>query len=57
MPDYSLNELLTRTLALERLKHLSDMYMAAKVHNDPAMARHVDQERQELKMEFLKVVK
>lgn len=57
MPDYSLNETLTRTLTLERLKWLSDAWMSAKMHNDPASARMIDQERQELKKQFLKVIK
>lgn len=55
--DYTINEQLTRAIALDRLKHLSDVYLEAKERNDPATMRLVTEERQAIRNEFLKVVK
>jgi hypothetical protein len=57
MGDYPTQELLTRMLALERMKKLSDMIAEAKSVHDYPSARMYMEEREGLKKEFLKVVK
>jgi hypothetical protein len=56
MADYDTTETLTRMLALERMKKLSDMTMDALMNMDPASARMYSEERKHLAKEFLKEV-
>lgn len=57
MGDYSITEMLTRTIALERLKHLSDEHYAATQRADIGLMSAINREREELKRQFFKVVK
>jgi hypothetical protein len=56
MADYETTEQLTRMLALERMKKLSDMYLEALQSYDTATARMYNDERVALAKEFLKIV-
>ena len=57
MADYETDEMLTRLLAIERLKKLSDLYMDAAIAQDGWTMKQINQEREELKRKYLKVVK
>lgn len=57
MGDYPTKELLTRMLALERMKKLSEMVQEAKAKHDYASARMFNEERELLKRQFMKVVR
>jgi hypothetical protein len=56
MADYDTTEQLTRMLAIERMKKLSDMTLEALQNYDPASARMYSEERKHLAKEFLKEV-
>ena len=56
MADYDTTETLTRMLALERMKKLSDLHLEALQNFDPASARLFDNERKGLAKQFLKLV-
>lgn len=55
--DYPITEMLTRTIALERMKHLADEYYAATQRADIGLMSAINREREELKRQFFKVVK
>lgn len=55
--DYSITEMLTRTIAFERMKHLSEAFAEARSRGDVGMMHAVARERQELRDTFIKVVK
>jgi hypothetical protein len=57
MADYSIDETLRRTLALERMKYLSDALYDAKCAGDLGLMHAIARERQELKELYFKVVK
>jgi hypothetical protein len=54
---YSITERLTRQLAEERLRYLSDAYTEAIFHNDHATARAIEAERKTLRDQYFKVMK
>lgn len=55
--DYTITELLTRTIALDRLKHLSDQVAEAKEKGDWGLVHALTRERLELRDEYFKAVK
>ena len=57
MPDYPINELLTRTLALDEMKRLSDAFFDAKMKGDRKLAYDISVARKELRDKYFKVVK
>lgn len=57
MADYPITELLTRTIALERMQHLSREYIEAKERNDTGTMHAIARERQELRQQYMKAVK
>lgn len=54
---YSITETLTRTLAWERMKYLADEYAEARAAQDGGRMRLIQQERQQLQRQYMKVVK
>ena len=55
--DYPINEMLTRQIALDEMKQLSDAYFEAKVEGNQQAAYRINQHRRELRDKYLKVVK
>lgn len=57
MADYGIHETLERTVALERMKRLSDQMYEAKCKGDLGLMHAIARERQEIKNKYFKVVK
>lgn len=55
--DYPINEMLTRQIALDEMKLLSDAYLEARAKGRNIEAYHINQSRRELRDKYLKVVK
>lgn len=56
MGDYPITEMLTRTIALERLKELSRLYLSAAYDMDAPTMRMIDEERKYIRDQYLKTV-